>query len=42
LLSRFYDIQGGAILVDGHDIRKVQKDSLRPQTGHCASRYLPI
>lgn len=33
LLSRFYDIQGGAILVDGHDIRKVQKDSLRRQLG---------
>ncbi len=33
LLSRFYDIQGGAIRVDGHDVRAVAKDSLRRQLG---------
>ena len=33
LLTRFYDIQDGAIRVDGHDIRQVQKDSLRRQLG---------
>ncbi len=33
LLSRFYDVTGGAILVDGHDIRTVQQASLRRQLG---------
>ena len=33
VLSRFYDIQDGAICVDGHDIRQVQKASLRRQLG---------
>ena len=33
LLTRFYDIQGGAITIDGRDIRWVQKDSLRRQLG---------
>jgi ATP-binding cassette subfamily B multidrug efflux pump len=33
VLSRFYDIQGGAIYVDAHDIRHVQKASLRRQLG---------
>jgi ATP-binding cassette subfamily B multidrug efflux pump len=33
LLTRFYDIQDGAIYVDGHDIREVQKASLRRQLG---------
>ena len=33
LLSRFYDIQGGRILVDGKDIRKVTLESLRGQMG---------
>ena len=33
VLSRFYDVQGGAIYMDGHDIRQVQKDSLRRQLG---------
>lgn len=31
LISRFYDVQGGAITVDGHDIRSVTLDSLRSQ-----------
>ena len=29
LLQRFYDIQGGGILVDGQDIRAVTQESLR-------------
>jgi ABC-type multidrug transport system fused ATPase/permease subunit len=33
LLSRFYDVQGGAILLDGHDIRAVTQQSLRRQIG---------
>jgi len=33
LLTRFYDIQGGSITIDGQDIREVKKDSLRGQLG---------
>lgn len=33
LLSRFYDIQGGEIQIDGNDIKKVTLDSLRKQMG---------
>jgi len=33
VLSRFYDVQDGAIYVDGHSIRQVQKASLRRQLG---------
>ena len=33
LLTRFYDIDTGAIRIDGHDIRTVQKPSLRRQLG---------
>lgn len=33
LLTRFYDIDTGAIRIDGHDIRQVQKASLRRQLG---------
>jgi ATP-binding cassette subfamily B protein len=33
LLYRFYDIQSGAILIDGHDIRKVTQASLRAAIG---------
>ncbi|MBS7261562.1 MAG: ABC transporter ATP-binding protein [Treponema sp.] len=33
LVSRFYDIQGGAILVDGTDIRDITLESLRRQMG---------
>jgi ATP-binding cassette subfamily B protein len=33
LLFRFYDIQRGAILVDGHDIRDVTQQSLRAAIG---------
>lgn len=33
LLSRFYDPQGGAIYIDGHDIKEVTVHSLRSQLG---------
>jgi ATP-binding cassette subfamily B multidrug efflux pump len=33
LLSRFYDVSDGAILVDGRDIRSVQQASIREQLG---------
>ena len=29
LLMRFYDVQGGAVYVDGHDIRQISRSSLR-------------
>jgi ABC-type multidrug transport system ATPase subunit len=33
ILSRFYDIQGGVIAVDGRDIREYKKDDMRRQLG---------
>ncbi len=33
LLSRFYDIQGGEIKIDGTDLRALEKDSLRRSLG---------
>ncbi|MGD9904422.1 MAG: ABC transporter ATP-binding protein [Vicinamibacterales bacterium] len=33
LLPRFYDVSGGAVLVDGHDVRDVTLASLRRQIG---------
>ena len=33
LMTRFYDIDGGAIRIDGQDIRALQKASLRRQLG---------
>jgi ATP-binding cassette subfamily B multidrug efflux pump len=33
LLLRFYDIEGGRLLIDGQDIAKVTQDSLRAQVG---------
>jgi subfamily B ATP-binding cassette protein MsbA len=33
LLPRFYEVDQGAILIDGHDLRHVTLDSLRAQTG---------
>ena len=33
LLTRFYDVDQGAIRIDGHDIRQVMTDSLRQQIG---------
>jgi ATP-binding cassette, subfamily B, bacterial len=33
LIARFYDPTGGAVLVDGHDLREVSSRSLRSQMG---------
>jgi ATP-binding cassette subfamily B protein len=33
VLSRFYDIQGGSISIDGQDIKLIRKDDLRRQLG---------
>ena len=33
LLTRFYDIDSGAISIDGHDIREVKREGLRRQLG---------
>jgi ATP-binding cassette subfamily B protein/subfamily B ATP-binding cassette protein MsbA len=33
LLSRFYDVTGGSLRIDGHDVRDVTSDSLRQQLG---------
>ncbi|MEZ4657079.1 MAG: ABC transporter ATP-binding protein [Caldilineaceae bacterium] len=33
LLSRFYDVTEGAILLDGRDLRQIKQDSLRQQLG---------
>ena len=33
LIPRFYDVSEGAVLVDGHDVRQVERDSLRRQIG---------
>jgi ATP-binding cassette subfamily B protein len=36
LLERFYDVQEGAITIDGHDVRDVTQHSLREQIGMAA------
>ncbi len=33
LIPRFYDVTGGAVRIDGYDVRDVQLDSLRKQVG---------
>lgn len=33
LIPRFYDVNAGAILIDGHDIRAIRQDSLRKHIG---------
>ncbi len=33
LLSRFYDVTEGAVVIDGHDVRRVAQNSLRRQMG---------
>jgi ATP-binding cassette subfamily B multidrug efflux pump len=33
LLLRFYDVEAGRVLIDGHDIAAVRQDSLRAQIG---------
>jgi len=34
LVPRFYDVDGGAVLVDGHDVRDVTLTSLRSEIGY--------
>lgn len=33
LISRFYDVQGGIVKIDGHDVKDVSIESLREQMG---------
>lgn len=33
LISRFYDVEGGRILLDGRDIKTIKRESLRKQMG---------
>ena len=33
LISRFYDVQEGSVLIDGVDVRKIDRDCLRRQIG---------
>ncbi|HSI87188.1 MAG: ABC transporter ATP-binding protein [Candidatus Methylacidiphilales bacterium] len=33
LLTRFYDVQGGAVMLDGHDVRDIKQRSLRKHVG---------
>lgn len=33
LISRFYDVQGGTVKIDGHDVKDVSIESLREQMG---------
>jgi ATP-binding cassette subfamily B protein len=33
LIARFYDVTGGSIQIDGHDIRRLEKSSYRTQIG---------
>ena len=33
LIMRFYDVNGGAIRIDGHDIREITRESLRKNIG---------
>lgn len=33
MIPRFYDVTGGRVLIDGHDVRDVTLDSLRSQIG---------
>lgn len=33
LIGRFYDVDSGALLIDGHDVREVELKSLRDQIG---------
>jgi ATP-binding cassette, subfamily B, bacterial len=33
LLTRFYDVSGGSVTLDGHDVRHIAQDSLRKHVG---------
>ena len=42
LLMRFYDVNGGAIKVDGYDIRRFQPAGAAGDVRHGASGYLAV
>ena len=42
LLFRFYDIQGGAVLIDGQDVRDVTQESLRARDRHGAAGHRAV
>ena len=33
LINRFYDVQGGAVVYDGIDVKDIEKDALRHSLG---------
>lgn len=38
LVSRFYDVTGGKVLVDGHDVREYRKNELAKKIGYVSQR----
>ena len=42
LLTRFYEINGGRITIDGKDIREIRKADLRHELGLVLAGYLPV
>ena len=40
LLARFYDVQGGAVMVDGYDVRKVRLETMRRHIGMVAQETI--
>jgi len=42
LIPRFYDVTGGAVLIDGLDVRNVTAESLRPPDRHRLAGHLPV
>ena len=42
LLTRFYDVSGGAVEIDGHDVRDVTLGSLRENVGVVSGRAVPL
>ncbi len=42
LIPRFYDVTGGKVLVDGHDVRDVTLESLRTPDRHRAAGDQPL
>ncbi len=42
LLSRFYDVKDGQILIDGVDIRNIKMDDLRRQIGVVLAGAVPV
>lgn len=42
LLMRFYDVDGGAIRIGGHDVREFSREDVRSAIRHGAARYLAV